>query len=186
MAELLRCKSCGYIVEASRVGEVCPACGVPRKNMEAWKDPVAVKRRLFLSLDIHPILLHFAISFAASAFVLSLFVLILPQLFRQTVTGLLRGFVGVLPVAVLASFITGLFDGKTRFRRTTTLLLTRKKILGAIFFLLACAAAVLTYAVGPYVTWVRIADAVLLAGCVVCSAALGRIGKGLLEAIFPG
>ena len=82
--------------------------------MEPWKDPVARGRRALLRLDLHPIVDHFSISFAASAFVLSLFVLVLPDLFRQTVTGLLRGLVGVLPLAVLASFVTGLFDGKAQ------------------------------------------------------------------------
>ena len=186
MAELMRCKSCGYVTEAARLGEVCPACGVPRKMMESWKDPVSEKRRMFLGLDIHPIVDHFSVSFAASAFVLALFVLIFPSLFRQTATGVLRGFIGILPLAVIASFVTGLFDAKVRFRRTTTPLLTRKKVLGLIFFLSTAAAAVITFVAGPYETWVRILDAVLLANAVLCAAGLGRIGKGLLEAIFPG
>ena len=73
---MLRCKSCGYVIEAGRVGEVCPACGVPRRMMEAWKDPVSDRRRLYLWLDVHPIVAHFTVAFSASAFVLSLVVLI--------------------------------------------------------------------------------------------------------------
>jgi hypothetical protein len=186
VAELLRCRTCGYVTEASRRGEACPACGVPWKMMEPWKDPVTEGRRVLLRLDLHPIIDHFSISFAASALVLSLFVLVLPDLFRQTVTGLLRGLVGVLPLAVIASFVTGVFDGKLRFRRTTTPLLRRKKLLGALFFACAAAAAALTFLGGAYETWVRIADAVLLGGAVLCAVGLGRIGGGLLGAIFPG
>jgi uncharacterized membrane protein len=186
MAELMRCKSCGYITETGKVGEACPACGVPRKMMEPWKDPVSEKRRLLLSFDIHPIVVHFSVSFVASAFVLALFVLIFPMLFRETVTGILSAVVGVLPLAVIASFLTGLFDGKIRFRRTTTPLLKRKQLLGLVFFVASAAAALLIYIVGPYESWVRLVDAVLLAGGVACAAGLGRIGSGLLPALFPG
>jgi hypothetical protein len=92
----------------------------------------------------------------------------------------------VLPVAVLASFVSGLFDGRIRFRRTTTPLLKKKQLLGALFFAATAAAAVLTFAVGPFVTWVRIVNAVLLAGGVICAVGLTRIGRGLLSAISPG
>jgi hypothetical protein len=40
--------------------------------MDPWKDPVSEQRRMFLWLDVHPIVDHFSVSFAASAFVLSL------------------------------------------------------------------------------------------------------------------
>jgi uncharacterized membrane protein len=186
MAELMRCRTCGYVLEVVRPGEVCPACGVPWKMMEPWKDPVSKRRRMFLRLDLHPIIDHFSISFAASALVLSLFVLIFPDLFRQEATSLLRGLIGVLPLAVIAAFATGLFDGKTRFRRTTTPLLTRKKVLGMLFFACAAAATAITFLAGPYEAWVRIADVLLMAGCVLCGVGLGRIGGGLIQAVFPG
>jgi uncharacterized membrane protein len=186
MAELMRCKSCGYVTEANRVGDVCPACGVPRKMMEPWKDPVSERRRLLLWFDIHPIVVHFSVAFVASAFVLALFVLIFPSFFRETATSILVVLVGVLPLAVIASFLSGLFDGTIRFRRTTTPLLKRKQLVGVAFFLCTAAAAVLTFAAGPYETWVRIADAALLAVGVVCATGLGRIGRGLLSALFPG
>jgi len=186
MAELMRCKSCGYVTEFGSLGEVCPACGVPRKMMEPWKDPVSEKRRLLLSFDIHPIVVHFSISFVASAFVLALFALAFPGLFRETVTGILRALEGVLPLAVIASFLTGLFDGTIRFRRTTTPLLKRKQLFGLAFFVTTAAAAILTFVAGPYGTRVRFADAALLAGGVVSAVGLGRIGSRLLPAMFPG
>jgi predicted ABC-type exoprotein transport system permease subunit len=154
--------------------------------MESWKDPVSERRRLMLWLDIHPTIDHFSVSFAACAFVLALFVLLLPTLFRETATGILRGFIGVLPVAVLASFVSGLFDGKVRFRRTTTPVLKKKQVLGIVFFVSTAAAAVLTYAAGPHVTWVRTVDVLLLAVGVGCAVALGRIGRGLASSLFPG
>lgn len=186
MAELLRCKSCGYVAEAGKVGEVCPACGVARRMMEPWKDPVSPSRRQILWLDLHPIMDHFTISFAASAFVLSLVILVLPSLYERTVTDIIRGFAGVLPFAVIASFLTGLLDARVRFRRTTAPMLGQKKLLGLSLFLASGAAAALVFAVGPYVPWVRVVDAVLLAAAVTVAVRLGRLGQGLLQAIFPG
>ncbi len=186
MAELVRCKSCGYVMPASQVTARCPACGVDRKMMEPWKDPVSEARRLRLGFDLHPILDHFSVSFATCAFVLILFALIFPYVFRQTVTATTRAFVGALPFAILGSYVTGLFDGKTRFRKTTTPLLIRKQILAGVFFALALGTAGLTFFVGPYVAWVRMVDALLLAGCVVVAVMLGLIGKSIVTAIFPG
>jgi rubredoxin len=184
--ELMRCKSCGYVMEAGKVGEVCPACGVPRKMMESWNDPVSERRRMFLSLDMHPIVDHFSVSFVASAFVLSLVVLILPDFFPGTLTSIFRGFLGVLPLAVIASFVTGLFDARVRFRRTTTPVLTSKKLYGGALFLCSIGAAAIAFLVGPYVPWARAADAVILSAGVVIAVRLGRLGQGLLQAIFPG
>jgi uncharacterized membrane protein len=154
--------------------------------MEAWKDPLSDRRRMILGLDIHPIILHFSISFCASAFVLALVALVLPTVYPQQVADLLTAFLGVLPLAVIASFLSGLMDGKVRFRRTTTLLLTRKKLIGGAFFILSAAAAALAFAVGPRVAWVRGVNAVLLAAGVLCSGLLARMGKGLFHSAFPG
>ena len=173
MAELLRCKSCGYVIEAGRVGEVCPACGVPRRMMEAWKDPVSERRRMFLWLDLHP-------------FVLSLIVLVLPALYPRTVSDILRGFLGVLPLAVIGSFFTGIFDARVRFRKSSTPMLNSKKLYGLALFLLSAGAGAIAFTAGPYAAWARPVDAVLLAAGVVCAVRLGRIGQGLLQAIFPG
>jgi uncharacterized membrane protein len=154
--------------------------------MESWKDPVSEKRRLILRFDIHPIVDHFSVSFAASALVLALFVLAFPSLFQDQVTAILKGFTGVLPLAVIGSFLTGLVDAKVRFRRTNTPVLSSKKLIGAVFFVCSAAALFLVYAVGPYVVWVRIVDVGLLGVGVLCAVRLGRIGQGLLQAIFPG
>ena len=186
MAELLRCKSCGYVIEAGKVGEVCPACGVPRRMMEAWKDPVSERRRMFLWLDLHPIVDHFSVGFAASAFVLSLIVLVLPGVYPRAVSDILRGFLGVLPLAVIASFFTGIFDARVRFRKSSTPVLSSKKLYGLALFLVSGGAAAIAFTAGPYAAWARPADAVLLAAGVVCAVRLGRIGQGLLQAIFPG
>ncbi len=92
----------------------------------------------------------------------------------------------MLPLTVIASFLTGLLDARVRFRRTSTPLLNRKKVLGLILFLTGTGAAALAFAVGPFVPWVRALDAVLLAAAATVAVRLGRLGQGLLQAIFPG
>jgi uncharacterized membrane protein/rubredoxin len=186
MARLMRCKSCGYVIEEGRLGDVCPACGVPAKLFDPWEDPVSPKRRTVLALDVHPIIVHFPVSFAVSALVAVLFALVFPQVFRQTVVAILRGLILALPVVAAAAIATGLIDGKVRFRKIGTPLLRRKIVLGSLFLASSAAALLLTFLVGPHVTWVRIVDAVLLANCVACSAGLGKIGTGLLCAAMRG
>jgi uncharacterized membrane protein len=153
---------------------------------EPYTDPVSSKRRRILSFDAHPIVVHFAISFSVSAFAVALFIIVFPSVFRQTATGAFRVFVGALPLVVIAAFLSGRFDAKVRFRKVKGLLLKRKTAIGIGFFCLSVIAAVLAFAVGPYVGWVRAVDAVLLAGCVGCAFQLGRIGSSLLCALFPG
>jgi hypothetical protein len=154
--------------------------------MEPWKDPVSAGRRLVLWLDLHPIIDHFTVSFAASAFALSLVVLVLPDFHQKTVRDIILGFSGVLPVSVAASFLSGLLDARVRFRRTGTPLLNRKKVLGAALFVFSAAAAAIVIFVGPYEGWARPVDAALLGAAVTASVSLGRLGQGLLPAIFPG
>ncbi|HUI69442.1 MAG TPA: hypothetical protein VL354_02905 [Spirochaetia bacterium] len=186
MPELLRCKSCGYVVEAGRVGDVCPACGVPRKMMEPWKDPLSARRRFLLGLDVHPIFDHFSVSFATCACLVALCVLVAPGFVGQPTVDVMRVFVGVLPLAVIASYVSGLYDGKLRFRRTTTPVLRLKKLVGILFFVFASAAAVLTFALDLHEAWVRAVNFVLEAAAVGCAFVLGRTGKDLLNAFFPG
>jgi hypothetical protein len=113
-------------------------------------------------------------------------VLVLPGVFRQTVTDIIHGFLGVLPLGVIASFVTGIFDARVRFRTSSTPMLTSKKLYGLALFLLSTGAAAIAFTVGPYEPWARPVNAVILAAGVVCAVRLGRIGQGLLQAIFPG
>lgn len=183
MAEYLRCRVCGYVGEARRVSGACPACGAARKAMEAWKDPAGPGRRAILSLSIHPIVDHFAVSFAASAFVLSLVTLLIPGM--TTVGDLLRAFTGILPIAVLAAFATGLIDARARLRRSKGTVLRRKKIIGLALFVLSTSAAVLLYAVDQGLPWVLGVVTLLLGLCSLCCVLLGRIGTSLLSVVMP-
>ncbi len=186
MAVLLRCKSCGYVVAEGKVKDVCPACGVPRKMLEPWTDPVSPKRRALLEMDLHPIVIHFTVAFPASAFALSLFALAFPGFLAGLAANVLVVMTAVLPLAVLGGWAAGVFDGKIRFRRATTPVLVRKMAMGGSVFLETLAAAVLLFSVGLDPVWTRVVIAVLLGAALGTVTVLAKIGVGLREAKFPG
>ena len=183
---LVRCKSCGYVMEESRLKDSCPACGVPRKMFEPYTDPVSTRRRRILNLHIHPILDHFAMAFAVSALVLALTALALPGAFVLTVGGGLRVLGVVLPVVVILTFLSGRYDARLRFRKAKSRHLRTKTALGILFFCLSAAAAPVILLAGPYTLWASVVDVILFAGCTACAFFLGLVGGRLLYAIFPG
>ncbi|MCI0523539.1 MAG: hypothetical protein L0Y37_07800, partial [Bacteroidales bacterium] len=63
MKELVRCKPCGYVMEAGKLKDVCPACGMPAKAFEPYRERVALNRLFVLSLDMHPIAIHLSQTF---------------------------------------------------------------------------------------------------------------------------
>lgn len=186
MIELVRCRSCGYITRKSRVKDVCPACGVPARNMLPYSDPVSAGRRRFLSLDIHPVLDHFPQAFTVSTLVLSIAGLFLrgrldTYLFDTLITISL-----FTPLGVLLSFLTGIMDAKVRFRRITTPILIRKLILAISFFVFSVCMLVLALQPGFPSRGLLEAYVLLNIGAFICSFFLGLLGKGLLEAELPG
>ena len=186
MAAMMRCGSCGYVTAEGKLKDVCPACGVPRKMIEAWTDPVSEKRRALFEMNLHPLVIHFTIAFTASAFALSLFSIVFPHFLAGLATNMLVVMTAVLPITVLAGWAAGVFDGKIRFRRVTTPLLVRKMVMGASVFLETLAVAVLLFAFGLDPLWVRIAIAILLGLSLGAVAALAKIGVALRGAQFPG
>ncbi len=186
MAELVRCRSCGFITGRSRVKDVCPACGVPARNMLPYTDPVSPKRRGVLTLDIHPVVVHFSVAFSFSTLVLAIGGLFVRGALDTYLFGTLTTLSFFMPLAVFLAIISGLLDGKVRFRRVATPILTRKIILGASFFVLS--AAMLFVALQPgFPQGVLLKIYLPLAiGAFVCAFFLGLLGKGLMGAELPG
>jgi hypothetical protein len=186
MAVMLRCRSCGYVVAEAVVRGECPACGVPRKSLEPWTDPVDPRRRALLELSLHPIVIHFTVAFTASAFALSLFALAFPRFLAGLATNVFVVMTAILPLAVLAGWAAGVVDGTIRFRKATTLLLLRKMAMGGSVFVGTLAAAVLLLVFGLDPAWVRIVIAILLGVSLGAVAMLAKIGTGLAGAKLPG
>jgi hypothetical protein len=186
MKEYVICKSCGYVMEKGKLKDSCPACGVPAKMFEPYVERLSPRRKLLLSLDLHPIVVHFTQAFAVTLPLLCLFSLFVTGVVRATVLSAVRVLSCLLPLAVAAAVPAGMLDGKVRFRKVTTGILVRKIMLGSLFFLLSVAnlAVVLVMGIdaGPGI-YIVIG---LTLCCVAAASVLGRFGAGLLNARFPG
>lgn len=184
MAQLLRCKVCGYIIKESKLGEKCPACGVPKTAFEPYKEKVSDKRKRILDLEIHPILTHFAVGFSAFSFILTLLTMIFPTFYRIQILYSIAIFNVSLPIFVALTFIAGIVDGKIRFKRIITTQHIKKMIIGAIFLALAISLGVISFFL-PVGT-ILIPLLIISLFCVVCAGLLGLIGKTLKCIAFPG
>jgi len=89
MKELVRCKPCGYVMEADKLGDVCPACGMPRKAFEPYRERVAANRLLVLSLDMHRIAIHLSQTFVIMIPALMAFIWLFPNLLNEVFSNVL-------------------------------------------------------------------------------------------------
>ena len=185
MKEYIICKSCGFIMEKGKLGQVCPACGVPAKMFEPYVEKMSEKRKFILSLDMHPILVHFSIAFSITIFLLSIVSFILTGWLKTSVISTIYVLSLCLPFTVIISFIAGIIDGNTRFRRVTTPILKNKIILGILFFIFSIAMFIISI-IGLSGVVYPAAMTILSAGCMVCDFILGILGKDLVNAKFPG
>lgn len=186
MTEYVRCKACGYIMEASKVKTKCPACGVPAAQFEAFKPRMSEKRKRILDLHAHPIIVHFPQAFSTGLVLLAALLAILGEgAARTAALGAARSLAIVLPLFVLAAFGAGVLDGKIRFHKLSTPILVRKIIVGALFFVFSLGGA-------AYGAFTALDSGVLLPFALLeilslgAGTVLGMLGSGLLDAGFPG
>ena len=179
--ELVRCRPCGYVMKASDLGDVCPACGLPRNVFEPYRERVSPKRLFLLGLDIHPITIHVSQTFVALAPALIFFHLLLPDFQEEIIHSVINFFIILLPLSLIGSFISGLIDGVTRFKTLRTPLLKSKIIFSSLILVFSFLQLIL-FTPSIY-TWVT----VLISLCTLaCAVKLGLIGKRLLDVILPG
>jgi uncharacterized membrane protein/rubredoxin len=186
MANLIRCKACGYVTKEGKIKDVCPACGVPSKMFEPYTDPVSEKRRMILGLHIHPIMVHFPQAFSITLFLLMVLSYFTPVKIEWMLFDAILVVSFLLPYFVILSIITGLLDGKIRFRKVTTPLLKKKFILGVLLLIISIILAFVAFSGGFPASPLREYFTLLTIIAVACSAELGLIGGHLMEAKFPG
>ncbi len=179
--ELVRCRPCGYVMKASELGDVCPACGLPHTVFEPYRERVSANRLLILSLDIHPIAIHLSQTFVALTPLLIIFHLIFPDFQATIVHSVITFSVWALPVSLIASTISGIVDGITRFKTLRTPLL-KSKIIYSVAILIFSVAQLVLFVPETY-TWVTIVLSLL---SLACAVKLGLLGKHLLDVILPG
>jgi len=186
MANLIRCKACGYVTKEGKIKDICPACGVPAKMFAPYTDPVSEKRRMLLDLHIHPIMVHFPEAFTITLFLLAASSYFAPAAIKEALFSSIQVISLLLPFFVILSIITGLFDGKIRFRKVTTPLLKKKIIIGALFLIISIALAFVAFSEGISVSPVREYFILLTIIAVACGTGLGLLGGHLMDAKFPG
>lgn len=183
---LVRCKICGFVERQDRIRDVCPACGVKATLFEPFTENFAESRRRILSWHLHPVVVHLpqAFSFLLTALLICMLTFAGPA--RRIVSDAILVMVAALPPAILGAFLTGILDGRTRFRKLSTPYLRIKLAFGSLYFVLASATAVLVFAApwteGPRFWIVAALSAIQFAITVV----LGRIGADIACARMPG
>jgi rubredoxin len=187
MKDKVRCKACGYILDKDALGEVCPACGVKKEMFEPWDDKVGAVRRAWIEFDLHPVVVHAP---ETLALLLLLGTLVFPLFSAGAQTTYLWPVIQLLswifPVTVLGGYLTGLADGKVRYRKVTTPLLLQKIIVGAVFILASLTQALLA-SVANFATlslWLGYLAAAAVS--MACGAILGKWGATLVVGAMPG
>ncbi|HBI47612.1 MAG TPA: rubrerythrin [Smithella sp.] len=186
MANLIKCKACGYVTGEGKIKDVCPACGVPEKMFEPYTDTIAEKRRRILRLHIHPIIVHFPQSFVFTLFVLAVLSFVVPPKISEFLFCTIQLISSALPLILILALLTGLVDGKTRFRRVTTPFLKKKIIFGLSFLFTSILIAATAFALPLSSVSVMALFTMLTIIAVGFSIALGLIGDELLDAKLPG
>jgi rubredoxin len=185
MKSLVRCKSCGFILEEGKLHDVCPACGVPRKMFEPYTETISEKRLRILQADLHPIAVHLPQAYCFTLLPLALLALAIPT-WLTLLADAIRVLAWGLPFVLVLTILSGMLDGKVRFRRLSTPILKQKIILGWLFFF--CSLGMLTVVLQP--SWPQghglVLIAILTACCLLCGTVLARLGTSLLNARFPG
>ncbi len=178
--KLYICRPCGYVMKESELEDVCPACGLPRKVFVDYKERMSPGRNRILKLDLHPIAVHFPQTMLIILIQALLLNLIFPHLIPEVFIGTARFTAFVFPFAVFGAFLSGLIDGKLRFKSVTTPVLKMKIIYSSVMFLVS----LLT----PFFAWEGIEETasklwLLCIGAVAlfCAIVLGHAGKRLMN-----
>lgn len=131
----VKCRVCGYIMDEEHLGDVCPACGAPKTAFQPYVDKVPAKRRKILNLHLHSMAVHFPQAFSVLMLFLSVIVFFLQDPLKSEFMATFKILSIFLPFSVAASIISGIIDGKTRFKRITTPILKRKIMVAALFLI---------------------------------------------------
>lgn len=179
--ELVRCRPCGYVMKASDLGDVCPACGLPRNVFEPYRERVSPKRLFLLNLDIHPISIHLSQTLVAFTPALIIFHWLFPAFQETVVHSVLNFSIVMLPLSLIVSFVSGLVDGITRFKTLKTPMLNAKIIYGSLAIVISIA-QLFFFNPSEY-DLLTVFFSLTALGCAI---KLGLIGKHLIDVILPG
>lgn len=181
MKELVRCKACGYVMEAGKLKDVCPACGLSSKVFEPYRERVALNRLFILSLDLHPIAIHLSQTFVFLIPALIIFTRLFPGVKYELFSHVLQFSLYAFPLTLIAAISTGILDGLMRFKSLAPPLL-RLKIIFSTSIIVLAATMFFVAKDGN----IGITVLILSIGCLFFAVRLGLLGKKLLNVILPG
>jgi len=168
-------------MEADKLGDVCPACGLPRKVFEPYRERVSRNRLMLLNFDLHPIVIHLSQALVVAIPIISLITNIFPGFQTEVLKNVLIFAVFVFPFTLVLAIITGVIDGLTRFKTLATPLL-RVKIIFSII-ILSLSIALFFVSRNEHYNFLTIILSVL---CLAAGFQLGLWGKKLINVILPG
>lgn len=181
MKELVRCRPCGYVMEADKLGDVCPACGLPRKVFEPYRERVSLNRLKVLNLDLHPIVIHLSQALVIAIPLLIIITYFFGSFQHVIIRSVITFSVFVFPFTLALAILTGVIDGLTRFKTLKTPLLRVKIIFSIIILLLSTTMLLVApregYGLGTFVLSIL---------CLAAGVQLGLWGKKLINVILPG
>jgi hypothetical protein len=181
MKELVRCRPCGFVMDADKLGDVCPACGLPRKVFEPYRERVSLNRLLLLNLDLHPIAIHLSQALVIAIPMLTIIVNLFGHFHPEILRSVLVFSVIVFPFTLILAIITGVIDGLTRFKTLKTPLLRVKIVFSIIILTLSVALLFVSIHEGFGILTITLGILCLAAGI-----QLGLWGKKLINVILPG
>lgn len=185
MKKLIKCKVCGFIMEEKDLKDVCPACGVPKTAFIDYKYTISEKRQEKLNLHIHPITVHFPEAIA----VFTVGFLVLSLIFSGNLGNNFFITVKILsiffPITILIAILSGIYDGKIRFKKLSPPYLKIKIYLGSILFVSSILTALLLQfsfsSLGG-----KLLVLVLTFANLVINIVLGKMGGKLIDSKMPG
>ena len=185
MKTYVRCKVCGFIMDESHLEDLCPACGLPRTVFEPYTKKISPRRKFILDQHLHPIAIHFPQVLILLVVLMPLLALCVSDPLRFEFLVVAKLSILALPFTVFGGFITGLLDGKLRFKKVTTPLLINKIIAGVIFQILSIAifALYLSNGFAGNNLWIIVGLGILSTACAIY---LGRVGSTMFDSILPG
>ena len=185
MKNYVRCKACGFIMDESHVHDLCPACGLPKTVFEPYTKKISPRRTFIIDQHLHPISVHFPQVFMTVILIMLILSFWIDDPLRGEFLIAAKLSIIAFPFSVLLGFITGLIDGKIRFKKVTTPLLIRKAIVGVVLQVLSIAIFAL-YLANGFTTNNMLLIIVLSIVSTICSIYLGRAGSSMFNSMMPG
>jgi hypothetical protein len=168
-------------MEADKLGDVCPACGLPRKVFEPYREKVSRNRLLLLNLDLHPIAIHLSQALVVAIPFLVIITHVFSNFQPEIMKSVLVFSVFVFPFTLMLAIITGIIDGLTRFKTLSTPLLRVKIIFSLIILTLSVLLFFIAQNENNYILTIILSILSLASGI-----QLGLWGKKLINVILPG